>query len=98
MERESKVDGVSVVIACARMRTSRRSPRRRANASETTTAAAAPHVGGQAIIRVITPGQTGTSARTSSGVTTLRKIAFGLCSAWRLAFARIFANAASGVP
>ena len=57
MSSASNVEGVSVVIACAAIRTSLRKPCRLANFSETSTAAAPPQVGGHAISRVITPGQ-----------------------------------------
>ena len=61
-------------------------------------AAAAPHVGGQAMRRVITPGISSGAASTSSAVTSWRSTASGLRAACRLALARIFANVASGVP
>ena len=61
-------------------------------------AAAAPQVGGQAIRRVITPGQTTWSFITSSADNSLRKIASGLFLACRLAFARIFAKTSNGTP
>ena len=87
-----------VVIACAAMRTAGDSPCRRAKASETRIAAAAPQVGGQAISRVITPGISTGDASTSSTETSLRNSASGLCTAWRLALARIRANVSSRVP
>ena len=71
---------------------------RRAKSSDTRMAAAPPQVGGQAIRRVITPGQMGASFSTSSAVTSLRKMASGLRAAWRLALARIFAKEDSVVP
>ena len=63
--------------------------------SDTSTAAAAPQVGGQAIRRVITPGQITWASITSSVVTSLRNSASGLFSAWRLALARILAKASA---
>ena len=89
---------MSVVIAWARMRTLGERPARLAKAGLTSTAAAAPHVGGQAMRRVITPGQMEGEASTSSSVTTVRNRASGLCDAWRLALARIFAKVESLVP
>ena len=56
---------------------------------DTRTAAAAPHVGGHAISRVITPGISTGEASTSSTLTSRRKSASGLFVAWRLALARI---------
>ncbi|MNO06057.1 hypothetical protein D3C81_2276730 [compost metagenome] len=53
----SKEIAASVVMDWARMTTSVRRPCFLAKASEQTIAAAAPQVGGQAIRRVITPGQ-----------------------------------------
>ena len=73
-------------------------PRRRANSPDTTMAAAAPHVGGQALSRVMAPGMTSGDARTSSAVSTLRSRASGLFAPCRLAFARTSANVASVVP
>ena len=98
MSPAAKVEGPSVVIACARIETLRSSPCRSAKRSETSTAAAAPQVGGQAIRRVITPGQITWSASTSSAVTSLRNTALGFFAAWREALARILAKLASGVP
>ena len=77
----AKLSGTSVVIDCARMRTSVRRLCLRAKASVQTMAAAAPHVGGQAIERVITPGHITFSFITSSGVTTSRNTASGLLAA-----------------
>ena len=98
MSPAPKVDAVSVVIAWARMRTSLRKPCWSANFSETRIAAAPPQVGGQAISRVITPGQITWSFMTSSAVTSLRNSASGLFLACRLALARTFAKEDSGVP
>ncbi|MNO09225.1 hypothetical protein D3C81_2322560 [compost metagenome] len=53
----SKETPRSVVIDCARITTSVRKPCFLANASLQMIAAAAPQVGGHAIKRVITPGQ-----------------------------------------
>ncbi|MNE61547.1 hypothetical protein D3C80_1567680 [compost metagenome] len=80
------------------MTTSVRSPCFLAKASLQTTAAAAPQVGGQAIRRVMTPGQITWSFMTSSVLTTLRNIARGLLAAWRLALARMAAMVDSWVP
>ncbi len=90
--------GRSVVIAWAAMNTSARRPWRLAKDSETSTAAAAPQVGGQAIRRVITPGQSIGAFITSFTLSSLRSSASGLRAACRLAFARTFANDSSGVP
>src|ERR1700722_4472153 len=98
MSLAPKVDGVSVVIACAAMRTCLLRPYWSANLSETRIAAAPPQVGGHAINRVITPGQITWSFITSSGVSSLRNSASGLFLAWRLALARTLANDVSGVP
>jgi hypothetical protein len=85
-------------MAWAAMWTSRRRPWRFAKARPSQHAAAAPQVGGQAISRVITPGQiTGRPARPAS-LTSLRNSASGLLAAWRLALARMRAKADSGVP
>ena len=73
-------------------------PCRFAKSSDTTTAAAAPQVGGHAISRVITPGISTGEAMTSSTLTSLRNSASGFRAAWRLALARIFANVSSFVP
>ena len=89
---------MSVVIACAAIATSARRPWRFAYASDTTTAAAAPHVGGHAMSRVITPGQITGDWRTCSAVTSCRKTARGFFAAWRLALARISANVSIVVP
>ena len=86
------------LMACALIRTLRSSPWRSAKRAEHTMAAAAPQVGGQAISRVITPGQITWSFMTSSALTSLRNSASGLFLAWRLALARTFANEVSGVP
>src|SRR6267142_261907 len=98
MSWASSVIGVSVVIACATMRTLGLRLWRLAKSRETTMAAAAPQVGGQAIGLVITPGQTTGDSRTCSVVITLRKTDSGLLAAWRLALARTFAKSASVVP
>ncbi|MNI41386.1 hypothetical protein D3C73_956370 [compost metagenome] len=98
IERVSKQIGLSVVSDCARITTSVRRPCFLAKASEQMIAAAAPHVGGQAIRRVITPGHITMSFMTSSVVTTLRNSASGLLAAWRLALARIAAKASIEVP
>ena len=66
-----------MVIACAAIATSARRPWRFAYASDTTTAAAAPHVGGHAMRRVITPGQITGDWRTCSAVISCRKTARG---------------------
>ncbi|MNN23552.1 hypothetical protein D3C81_1369560 [compost metagenome] len=68
------------------------------NSSEQRIAAPAPQVGGQAIRRVITPGQIIGEFITSSALTTLRNSAIGLCAAWRLALARILAKVSRRVP
>ncbi|MCY1311062.1 hypothetical protein D9M70_613240 [compost metagenome] len=81
IERASRATGRSVVMDWARITTSVRRPCFLAKASEQMIAAAAPQVGGQAIRRVITPGQTTWSFITSSVVTTLRNIASGLLAA-----------------
>ncbi|MCY1184127.1 hypothetical protein D9M73_247960 [compost metagenome] len=70
-----------MVIDWARITTSLRRPCFLANASETTSAAAAPQVGGQAIRRVITPGHITVSFITSSVVTTFLNSASGLLAA-----------------
>ncbi|MCY1301177.1 hypothetical protein D9M70_507720 [compost metagenome] len=61
-------------------------------------AAAPPQVGGQAIRRVITPGQITWSFITSSVVTTFLNTDSGLLAAWRLALARIAAKVSIFVP
>ncbi|MCY1442247.1 hypothetical protein D9M71_586090 [compost metagenome] len=81
IERASWHTGLSVVSDWARITTSVRRLCFLANASEQMIAAAAPQVGGQAIRRVITPGQIGLSFITSSVVTTLRNSANGLLAA-----------------
>ena len=98
MSRLSKVPGVSVVMACARMKTSVRKSLPRAKSSLIRMAAAAPQVGGQAIKRVSTPGHSADAFSTSSGVSSLRSRASGLRAACRLALARMAAKASSGVP
>ena len=85
-------------MACARMRTLRSKLWRWAKSAEQTIAAADPQVGGQAISRVITPGQIAVEAITSSSVTTVRNKASGLFAACRLALARIFAKVSTRVP
>jgi hypothetical protein len=65
---------------------------------ETRIAAAPPQVGGHAISRVSTPGQSAGAAMTASSDTSLRSSASGLFIAWRLAFARTFAKVSSFVP
>ena len=60
------VSGVSVVIVCAAIATVASDPWCRAKSSDTSTAAAAPHVGGQAMSRVITPSISTGEASTSS--------------------------------
>ncbi|MNC48006.1 hypothetical protein D3C75_971000 [compost metagenome] len=77
----SKASGVSVTSDCARMVTSVRRPCFLAKRSETIIAAAPPHVGGQAIRRVITPGKITWSAITSSVVMTFLNTASGLLAA-----------------
>ena len=94
----SNASGLSVVMACAAMKTSVRKPWRLANASDTSSAAAAPQVGGQAIRRVSTPGQSMGAFITSSTDSSLRSRASGLRDAWRLALARTLAKDSSGVP
>ena len=98
MSLAAKVEGVSVVIACARIATSALTPWRLAKLSDISTAAAPPQVGGQAINLVITPGHMTWSFKTSSALTSLRNIASGLFLACRLALARILAKASSFVP
>ncbi|MNE29271.1 hypothetical protein D3C80_1227460 [compost metagenome] len=98
MSRAAKVCGVSVVMAWARMRTAPVRPWRLRKSSEQRIAAPAPQVGGQAIRRVITPGQTAGEFITSSALTTLRNSAIGLLAAWRLALARILAKVSRRVP
>ena len=71
------------------MRTLRSRPWRWAKSAEQTIAAADPQVGGQAINRVITPGQIAAEAITSSSVTTVRNKASGLFAACRLALAQV---------
>ena len=63
-----------------------------------TMVAAAPQVGGQAMSRVITPGQMAGEFITSSSVSSWRKSAIGLLTAWRLALARTLAKVDSGAP
>src|SRR6476659_7885156 len=65
----SNVEEKSVTMTWAAIRTSARRPCFFANASDVKIAAAAPQVGGQAIRRVMTPGQTTLSFITSSAVT-----------------------------
>ena len=67
-----------MVIAWAAIDTFVDSPCRRANASDTRIAAAAPQVGGQAINRVMTPAMIIGDAITSSTETSLRNSASGL--------------------
>ena len=98
MSPAPKVEGVSVVIAWAAMRTPAWSPCSRAYRSDTRTAAAPPQVGGHAINRVITPGHSTLSFSTSSAVSSVRNTALSLCLAWRLALARTSAKARRGVP
>ena len=81
MSLASNVMGRSVVIACALMRTLGSNPWRLAKSVEQTIAAAAPHVGGHAIRRVMTPGHSTGEFNTSSSVTTLRNKAIGLFAA-----------------
>ena len=78
MSSASKVLGRSVVMAWAAMWTSARRPCFLAKSSETSTAAAAPQVGGHAIRRVITPGQIAGASSTSCSLTSLRNSASGL--------------------
>src|SRR5437016_90178 len=98
ISRASKETGRSVVIACALILTSARTPCLAAKGAEHRTAAAAPQVGGQAISLVITPGHKIGEFITSASLTTLRNRAKGLLAAWRLAFARILAKVDSLVP
>ncbi|MNV97310.1 hypothetical protein D3C71_1924150 [compost metagenome] len=88
----------SVAMACARICTSVRSPCFFAKRSDTSSAAAPPQVGGQAIKRVITPGSSTVSFMTSSVVTILRNSASGLLAAWRLALARTAAKVSMRQP
>jgi hypothetical protein len=92
ISRVSNVLGRSVVMACARMRTLTFRLWRAAKALETSTAAAAPQVGGHAIERVITPSQMTGACITSPSVISLRNSASGFRAAWRLALARILAK------
>ncbi len=70
-------EGTSVVIACAAISTLRFSPCFFAKSSETRIAAAPPHVGGHAMSRVSTPGQSAGESITSCAVTSFLKRASG---------------------
>src|SRR5687767_10338830 len=97
MSADSNVVSVSVVIAWAEMTTSDRRPWRRANPGLQTTAAAAPHVGGQHCRRVRGPKMCG-EARTSSTVTGSRNTAYGLPAACLRDLTEIRANTAGSIP
>ena len=73
----SKLFGRSVVSACPAISTLRSRPCLRANSAETTSAAAAPQVGGQHCSRVSMPKTCG-DASTSSTVVGSRNTASGL--------------------
>src|SRR5690349_23046285 len=94
---DSKVSGVSVVIAWLRITTLASMPCRLAYSGVHSTAAAAPQVGGQHIRRVRGSKIIG-EPRTSSTVTGSRNTAYGLFAAWARAFTEIFAKVSGEVP